>query len=183
MKTCTKCGEAKPLLDYHMRKERGYPYEQCKACMYARARVWRKKNPHKDAEYMAIWTGKDPEHTRAIYREMKARQRARPERKFAMRFSTSVCNALVGVRKHAPTFSFLGYTLSELRAHIERQFTRGMTWKNYGQWHVDHIVPLSAFNFETSRDPAFVEAWALTNLRPLWAKENLRKHANRTHLV
>lgn len=77
----------------------------------------------------------------------------------------------------------VGYSLAELAAHIERQFSRGMSWSNMGKWHIDHIVPLSHFKFDSPADPEFRAAWALTNLRPVWASENIRKHANRTLLL
>ena len=32
-------------------------------------------------------------------------------------------------------------TIEELRQHIEAQFTEGMSWNNYGKWHIDHIIP------------------------------------------
>ena len=75
------------------------------------------------------------------------------------------------------------YTLADLTVHLERQFLPGMTWANIGTWHVDHIVPLKAFSFSTADDPEFRAAWALTNLRPLWAADNLKKQAARTHLL
>jgi 5-methylcytosine-specific restriction endonuclease McrA len=52
-----------------------------------------------------------------------------------------------------------------------------MTWDNYAHdtWHIDHIVPLSSFLFDTPDDPGFKSAWALANLQPLWAKENMSK--------
>ncbi len=77
----------------------------------------------------------------------------------------------------------VGYTLQELKAHIERQFANGMSWDNYGEWHLDHIVPVAAFNWKTPDDPEFKACWALTNLRPLWASENFRKRASRLHLL
>lgn len=82
-------------------------------------------------------------------------------------------------------FDLLGYGREELAAHLERQFTKGMSWENYGKfgWHIDHIVPLASFSFESSDDPDFRRAWALSNLRPLWAKENHAKQARRTHLL
>jgi hypothetical protein len=52
-----------------------------------------------------------------------------------------------------------------------------MTWGNYGQWHVDHKIPISAFNYETPDDIDFKRCWALKNLRPMWAKENISKGA------
>lgn len=77
------------------------------------------------------------------------------------------------------TFELLGYTLSELMQHLECRFLPGMTWDNYGLygWHIDHIKPLASFTFDTPNHPAFREAWSLSNLQPLWAKDNWRKGA------
>lgn len=63
--------------------------------------------------------------------------------------------------------------------HLERQFLPGMTWENHGRfgWHIDHIIPLSAFNFETPDHIDFKRAWALSNLQPLWWQDNLKKRA------
>jgi hypothetical protein len=73
---------------------------------------------------------------------------------------------------------------AELIAHLDRQFHKGMSWNNYGKrWHVDHIRPVSSFEFSSSNDPSFKECWALINLRPLWKGQNLSKHAKRLHLV
>ena len=77
----------------------------------------------------------------------------------------------------------VGYTTEQLRDHIERQFVPKMGWHNMAKWHIDHITPLSSFTFETADDPEFKQAWALTNLRPLWGPDNIRKHAKRELLV
>lgn len=66
----------------------------------------------------------------------------------------------------------VGYTLQELRQHLQSQFTNGMSWQNYGQWQIDHIRPISSFDFTTYQDEDFKLCWSLTNLRPLWAKDN-----------
>jgi hypothetical protein len=71
--------------------------------------------------------------------------------------------------------SIVGYTKEDLMQHIESLFSDGMNWENIGQWHIDHIRPLCSFTYESDADPEFKEAWALQNLRPLWAAENLRK--------
>jgi hypothetical protein len=91
--------------------------------------------------------------------------------------------ALKGAKDGAAWESLVGYTRAELVAHLERQFRRGMSWSNYGKWHIDHIVPASAFVYASSSDPEFRACWALTNLRPLWRRENLSKHAKRSHLL
>jgi hypothetical protein len=79
--------------------------------------------------------------------------------------------------------TILGYTVEDLAAHLERQFVAGMSWGNMGEWHVDHILPLASFQFADENDPEFRAAWALTNLRPLWKLDNIRKHAKRLHLI
>jgi hypothetical protein len=90
-------------------------------------------------------------------------------------------------KRHIGWQRAVGYTAQELRDHLERQFLRGMTWDNYGygfgRWNIDHILPQSTFLFESIDDVAFKACWALTNLRPLWSDDNLRKQANRTHLI
>lgn len=67
----------------------------------------------------------------------------------------------------------LGYSHIELKNHLESLFKDGMSWDNYGEWHIDHIKPIKAFLDEGVDDPAIVNS--LNNLAPLWAKENLSK--------
>ena len=67
------------------------------------------------------------------------------------------------------------YTVTVLKAHLEKQFTEGMTWENHGAWHIDHIIPICAFNYESPGDLDFKRCWALGNLQPLWAEDNIKK--------
>ena len=71
------------------------------------------------------------------------------------------------------TFDQLGYTKADFVSRIESQFSDGMNWDNYGEWHVDHIKPVSAFVKEGILDVATINA--LPNLQPLWKLDNLRK--------
>ena len=77
--------------------------------------------------------------------------------------------------KHAGLVEFAGCSLAELVSHIERQFSDGMSWENRFLWHIDHIIPCSAFDL-TNPDQQMV-AFHYTNLRPVWASDNLRKNA------
>jgi hypothetical protein len=77
----------------------------------------------------------------------------------------------------------VGYTLRDLMQHIERQFLPGMSWENHGSWHIDHIRPVSAFEFSSVEETSFRECWALSNLRPLWAEENVSKFNKRVYLI
>ncbi|AFC22715.1 hypothetical protein VchM-138_0036 [Vibrio phage vB_VchM-138] len=80
-----------------------------------------------------------------------------------------------GVGKNKPTVDLLGYNHNNLRVHIESQFKDGMTWANYGEWHIDHIVPVSWWISQGIDDPSIINA--LDNLQPLWAADNLSKGA------
>lgn len=71
--------------------------------------------------------------------------------------------------------TLIGYSVDELKSHIEKLFAPGMCWENIGEWHIDHILPVSRFHYTTPLDPDFKKCWALSNLRPMWAKENISK--------
>jgi hypothetical protein len=80
--------------------------------------------------------------------------------------------------KSARTLELIGCTIPELRTHLERQFTPGMSWDNYGygddKWHIDHIRPCASFDLT---DPAQQRAcFHFSNLQPLWQPDNFRKN-------
>lgn len=83
--------------------------------------------------------------------------------------------------KEGRTHDLLGYTAKEFRTHIERQFQTGMSWDNHGEWHIDHIYPISKFIEEGITDPKIINA--LSNLTPIWKTENLSKGAKVTQLL
>ena len=77
------------------------------------------------------------------------------------------------------TFTFLPYTVDELKQHLEKQFKPWMNWNNWGNkqdcWNIDHIEPDCSFNYKSVEDEEFQKCWALKNLRPLDAIENIKK--------
>lgn len=117
-----------------------------------------------------------PEHYRAVARSrMRERRKADPSVMLRARLSAQLRYCL-GTGKGGRTYKALvGYAVSELRTHLERQFLPGMTWANMGKWHIDHIIPLASFKIAGPDDPQLRRAWALTNLRPLWAEDNIAK--------
>lgn len=67
----------------------------------------------------------------------------------------------------------LGCTIAELKVYLEKQFTKGMSWANHGEWHIDHIIPLGALDLQKREE--LLRGVHYTNLQPLWALENIVK--------
>ena len=101
----------------------------------------------------------------------------RPENVISERVRKRMRRTLRGLHKHSGTFDIVGYTPAQLMEHLQSQFTEGMSWDNIREWHIDHIRPISSFEFESTDDPEFKACWALENLQPLWASDNWSKGA------
>ena len=80
----------------------------------------------------------------------------------------------LGKSKESKTINLLGYSAIQLKIHLESLFTEGMSWDNYGEWHIDHIKPVSKFDPDTPMNIVN----ALSNLQPLWGSDNIRKSDN-----
>lgn len=116
-------------------------------------------------------------------REIDRRYRSKPKQRVDQRMKTSIRMALNGGKNGRSWERLVGYRLDDLIAHLERQFLKGMSWENMGEWEIDHIRPKSSFSYQSSDDPEFRACWGLSNLRPLWFVDNRSKHARRTHLL
>jgi hypothetical protein len=85
-------------------------------------------------------------------------------------------DALKGKSKSASTRRLLGTTFDGVRKHLESRFLPGMSWDNYGAWHVDHVIPCAAFELTNPTHQQL--CFHYKNLQPLWAEDNLRKSAS-----
>jgi hypothetical protein len=81
--------------------------------------------------------------------------------------------ALKGAGKSKRAMQLVGCSIAELKTHLEKQFKASMTWENYGEWHVDHIVPCCSFDLRLAKDQQ--RCFHFSNLQPLWADENFKK--------
>jgi hypothetical protein len=124
---------------------------------------WREKNIHKHREYKRKYE--------------KHRKDTDPLYKLISNFRTAIYQVLKENRvdKNQSYFDVLQYTPEQLIVHLEKQFTEGITWENYGEWHVDHKLPISSFNIQEMGDSEFMKCWSLENLQPMWGEENIRK--------
>lgn len=121
-----------------------------------------------------------PEHTRKNQTSYQICRR-KTDSKFAInkRMRDMVRKSLVtvGSKKRSSWKNLVGYTTDELEIHLKKRIPDGYKWEDFlsGALHIDHVIPLSAFNFERETDADFQRAWALKNLQLLPAKENLLK--------
>lgn len=76
-------------------------------------------------------------------------------------------------KRHLKAHELLGCTFNYFKKHIEKQFTEGMNWDNYGEWHIDHIKPCMTFDFSKLKNHKL--CFNFKNLRPLWADDNRRR--------
>jgi hypothetical protein len=148
-------------------------------------RAWRLANPDKVKGYKKAWKEKNLEKYYAMHRASKRRISLSAEGAINRRLREGIKAALKYGERIGGIERRLGYTAADLVAHIERQFLPGMTWENRGQygWHIDHIVPLKHFKFTSMDDAEFRAAWSLSNLRPVWWRENLTKGGKRLTLL
>lgn len=137
------------------------------------------------------------EYRAANLDELNARRRPRARAAFHERYGTDLeftlkhrLRALLRVtlsrgREGRRMQELLGYTVAELRAHLERQFTQGMDWQRFmaGEIHIDHILPVASFKVTGMDCPEFKACWSLANLQPMWAAENCSKQHRVTTLV
>lgn len=119
--------------------------------------------------------------TREYKRAMKKKLNANPIYSMRSSISRMLCLAIqrVGGVKSGKTFDILGYSVSDLKKHIERQFLPGMSWENRSEWQIDHITPSSSA--KTLED--VISLNQLSNLRPMWSVENNKKGSRKTHLL
>jgi hypothetical protein len=175
------------------------PY--CNPCKIEYQRQWRIDNPDKQKKWRADnqikaklldskyrknrkdqitesrkkYIENHPGGINAIHRNWYLNNKNKPFVKLNMLMSTSIWMALHREKAGRKWEKLVGYNAAELKAHLEKKFKKGMSWENHGFWHIDHIIPKAAFNYETAEDVDFKRCWSLKNLQPLWATDNIKK--------
>lgn len=150
-----------------------------------RAKAYYEENREEILRKKAEERENNPEKVLAYARDAMKRKLSTPQGRLESSMRTYVCKSLkTGVKGGRRTFELLGYTSSDLKKHLERLFLQGMTWENYGRgrgkWNIDHIRPVSSFQYDDVDDEDFKLCWALDNLRPMWSIDNIKKGAKWT---
>jgi len=154
---------------------------------------YRDKNKERLDEYYKEWTKNKKEHRKEYLKQYREKNKEKimevkrtyqqekrhtdPIYKLISNFRTAIYIVLKENKldKYTNYFNMVGYSAEQLKKHLEEQFTDGMNWENYGEWHIDHIKPISSFEFDSSEDEQFKVCWSLDNLQPMWGIENIKK--------
>lgn len=186
MKKCTKCKIEKDLSEfYKRRKSKDGFLSHCKSCEkeYCGSRkekikisnsIYYGKNKSKIISHNKKWSNSNKEKLKKYFKERYNKKRkTEPLFKLKCNLRNRIWYAFKnkGFKKDARTIDFLGVDWITVKKHIERQFTKGMNWNNYGEWHIDHIIPFSSANTEEE----IKQLCHYSNLQPMWAVDNLSK--------
>ncbi len=138
---------------------------------------WRHKNREKVNERARQWS-KDPKNRAKINTRYNKRVKSdvifRIRRNLKVRIYEFI--KLKKGRKYGTMKQLLGCDWQFFKSYIENKFQPGMTWDNYGKWHIDHIKPISKFDLSLKSEQ--YKSCHHTNLQPLWALDNIRKQDN-----
>jgi len=182
-KVCSKCGVVQNVSEYRkdITKKDGLRPD-CKLCIKSYEMSRRINNPTLMKEKLKNFHKDNPEKRKEYRRNYKSRKhQQRKERRKSdhifnltnkMRCRLWKYLTIFEVTKKNKTFDIVGCTPEFLKEHLEKQFTKGMTWELFGKHiHIDHMIPLSSAKTEEE----LYKLCHYSNLQPLWAGDNLSK--------
>jgi hypothetical protein len=138
------------------------------------SKEWKSKNREYFKHYKKQYSSNNKDKIRKYHTKYCSnRLKSDVSFKISCSLRTRLYVALKGNQKSGSAVKDLGCSITEFKTYISSKFQPGMTWDNYGKWHLDHIIPLSAFNLENRIE--FLKACHYTNYQPLWEKDNIRK--------
>jgi hypothetical protein len=181
-KKCKICNITKDITNFNLDQSSKDKHKNiCRDCF--------NKKMYRNDEYRKqnqIWRDEHREDIRCRQREKYRKIKKDPILKLRRMINSAVAYYTNRLKKDLPmpkfTIHYLPYTLDQLKDHLESQFEPWMTWENHGvynpsrrTWQIDHIIPQSLLPFDSFDHPNFLKCWALENLRPLEALENIKK--------
>lgn len=189
-KICKKCGNEKEISMFAKYRSNGILLRKatCRECY----------KPSRRKHYINHATAiiaKNSDYKKQNRPQINERERGRRKNDIEYKLYSTVRSVVKmsikrnkGHKGNLATLKYLTYSIEDLKHHLEKQFESWMTWQNWGvynaktwddndpatwTWHVDHITPQSDLPYTSMKDDNFTICWALENLRPLNAKQNI----------
>lgn len=188
-KTCSKCKIEKDFSEFPRDKHNKTGYtSSCKECRYSKTNTWLRENYNQNKEEVLEKNSKwRRDNWEAVYKQrMESGSQARGMNKWyhnkgkyniqhvlKERLRQRIRNTVTKGYKSASSLKLLGCDIEFFKKHLQKQFTEGMSWDNYGDWHIDHIIPCDSFDLTIPEEQA--KCFHYTNCQPLWAKDNIIK--------
>lgn len=149
-------------------------YEKNKKRISEQKKQYRKKNKDKISEQKQNYYINNKEKINEYKRRWEKNKRDTDiffKLKQSVRHRINTIFSRTNMVKSKSSYELIGMDIVLLKKYLEEQFTVGMSWDNYGDWHIDHIIPLSSAKTEKE----LYKLCHYTNLQPLWAKDNIKK--------
>ena len=156
-------------------------YIDNKLTLQENGKEWRKNNKESIKKKKHLYN-RLPETKARANKKHKVKWAADPMFRLKYGIGNQMSVSLKGVKAGRQWENLVGYTLTQLVKHLEKQFIKGMVWENYGKggWVIDHIIPRKVFNFTKPEHVDFQKCWALKNLQPMWEHDNQVKNCRLT---
>lgn len=173
-KPCTKCLQLKNNTDFEIGRN------QCKSCRKTYlAKYYKSYYEDNKVELLTNMSNYSQNNKEKIKKQQsiycKNRRAADIQFKIASNLRSRLSHAIKDMQKGGSAIEDLGCSIQEFKSILESKFHPGMSWTNYGEWHIDHIIPLSKFNLADTEQ--LKKACHYSNLQPMWAKDNWSKGA------
>ena len=149
-------------------------YAKNKERLRKHQKEYREENKEELSKKQKEWRQNNKEHQTKYFREYARNKRSNDlnykiKNNLRLRIRQSINNNTKSKR----TKELLGCSIEYLKQYLFEQFQDGMSWDNYGEWHIDHIRPCASFDLSDPKQQE--ECFHYTNLQPLWAIDNLKK--------
>lgn len=189
IKICSKCKQEKPISEFGKNKKRKDGLKvYCKECRKKNGSLYYSKNKESINEKHKKHYHKNKESINERHKKWRKENKgymttySKERRKVDViyRISGNLRTRIwwaVKNNKLNSSIEYLGCDVGFYKKYLESLFTEGMSWDNYGEWHIDHIRPISSFDLLEEEE--MVECFNYKNTQPLWAFDNLSK-GNRT---
>lgn len=193
------CGDSKELTEFHRSSTTKDGYKPiCKSYKKIIRHQCYIKNKNHEYQLSVLWRKNNKDKSKRIYRRKNIerkeyfknyriahrKQRAEYEKwklkndinynlssKLRHRLTEAIKSQ--NINKTNKALELLGCNINDFKKHLQSQFKIGMTWGNYGKWHIDHIKPCASFDLTNLEEQKI--CFHYSNMQPLWAHENLQK--------
>jgi len=141
-----------------------------KETLYKKYRAWYHKNRESCLAKMNKWQHENREWFNTYEKNKRS---TNIEHRLTKSLRDRLYKAIVRGYKFKSALHLVGCSVKELKTYLENKFTDGMTWDNYGLWHIDHIKPCVSFDLSIKEEQE--KCFHYSNLQPLWAVDNFKK--------